>query len=203
MKINFHNIHEAYFNRPHKLRLAPCFSMVYKILLIILLTCLNKCLFEALAGFQTQTMEEKMQHSHTCIWIHLIWATKNRERCMFDNVALKIHNHLLEKAKSMDLPFEKLHIQPEHLHGLINLPANEKLSKFTQSIKGESSNWINSNNLMKGHFSWQRGYGAFSVSASQYDIVKDYIRNQKEHHKRVSFQEEYQVWQKKYGVLRE
>ena len=120
---------------------------------------------------------------------------------MFDNVALRIHNHLLEKAKSLNLPFEKLHIQPELIHALINLPANKNLSKFIQNIKGESSNWINTNNLMKGHFSWQRGYGAFSVSASQYDIVKNYIENQKEHHRKVSFQEEYQAWQEKYGVF--
>ena len=122
---------------------------------------------------------------------------------MFDNVALRIHNHLLKKAKALNLPFDKLHIQPEHIHALINLPANKKLSKFTQNIKGESSNWINSKNLMKGHFSWQRGYGAFSVSASQYDIVKKYIGKQKEHHRKVSFKEEYQVWQEKYGVIGE
>ena len=81
------------------------------------------------------------------------------------------------------------------------MPANVCLSDFTKMIKGASSHWMNEQNLIQEKFSWQRGYGAFSVSASQLDAVKKYIRNQDEHDKRKTFEEEYQEWKKNYGFL--
>ena len=94
-----------------------------------------------------------------------------------------------------------IHVQPEHIHLLVDLPANLCLSDFAQKIKGSSSHWLNEQKLIPGKFSWQRGYGAFSVSASQLEIVKKYIRNQDEHHRRKSFEEEYIEWKRNYGFL--
>ncbi len=142
-----------------------------------------------------------MLHSHTKIWIHLIWGTKNHDRIMFGDHAAEIHKHLLEKSKELEIPFEILRIQPEHIHSLINLPSNKMLSEYVKSLKGESSSWINKQKLFNQKFSWQRGFGAFSVSASQFDIVKNYIKNQEEHHRRKTFKEEYDEWREKYGVL--
>ena len=142
-----------------------------------------------------------MKHSHTRIWIHIIWGTKDHARCLFNETAIQAHKHLLQKANDLKISFEELRIQPEHIHGLINLPANKCLSDFVQNVKGESIHWINQNNLIKGKFEWQRGYGAFSVSASQIDVVKKYIQNQEEHHKRKTFKEEYDEWLEKYGIF--
>ena len=144
-----------------------------------------------------------MLHSHTKIWIHLIWGTKNHERIMFKDHAKQIHHHLLEKSDKLEIPLEILRIQPEHVHAMINLPSNKLLSEFVKNIKGECSSWINQNKLFNQHFSWQRGYGGFSVSASQYDIVKNYIKNQEEHHRKKTFQEEYDDWKVKYGIFDE
>jgi len=144
-----------------------------------------------------------MLHSHTKIWIHIIWGTKNHERLMFDEAAKQIHEHFIDKSTELEIPIETLRVQPEHIHTLINLPSNQLLADYMKNLKGESSSWINKNNLFTTKFSWQRGFGAFSVSASNHDQVKNYIKNQDEHHRRKTFKEEYEEWQKKYGVFSE
>ena len=94
-----------------------------------------------------------------------------------------------------------MHIQPEHIHVLFGLHADNTIAKVSKSMKGETSRWINENEMAQGKFRWQRGYGAFSVSASQLEIVKKYIKNQESHHKRQTFQEEYDEWARQYGIF--
>jgi len=74
------------------------------------------------------------------------------------------------------------------------------LKDIVKSLKGESAHWINEDRILPLHFNWQRGYGAFSVSASQYDKVRNYIKNQTEHHRHQSFSEEWDLLLKKYGI---
>jgi len=138
----------------------------------------------------------EMQHSHVRNWLHIIWATKKRERIIKPTQAKEISQFLMEKSKSENVPLLNLNIQSEHVHGLINLPADICLSDFMKRIKGASSYWINKKSLLKTKFSWQRGYGAYSVSASQLDIVRQYIINQDKHHAINTFNEEYEKWKK-------
>jgi hypothetical protein len=70
-----------------------------------------------------------------------------------------------------------------------------------KQVKGNSSHWINQQNIIKSKFEWQIGYGSFSVSESMIKEVEKYIRNQKEHHKRVTFREEYELFMNKHGFL--
>lgn len=142
-----------------------------------------------------------MLHSHIRIYIHLVWATKNRKRVFYDEIRKKTTVHLLEKAKSESTPFISLNIQPEHIHGLINLPSDKCLADFMKKIKGESSFWINQSNFIPKKFNWSRGYGGFSVSASQLEIVKRYIQNQDKHHRKKSFDKEYEEWKREYGFF--
>ena len=141
-----------------------------------------------------------MLHTHTCVWIPIIWATKNRERILHNEKGKQLFDFLINKGIELDVRFEKLHIQPEHVHALINLPSDQTLAKFMNMIKGGSSYWLN-NHAFQAKFSWQKGYGAYSVSASQLEKVKHYIANQHEHHKRLSFSEEYEKWKKKYDFF--
>jgi len=113
----------------------------------------------------------------------------------------KLFDHFINKSNKEKIHIEKLHIRPEHIHILFELPSTMSMDKVARLLKGESSFWINENNLTSFKFKWQRGYGAFSVSASQLDIVKNYITNQDKHHKIKTFAEEYTEWQKKYGVF--
>ncbi len=140
-------------------------------------------------------------HSHVKIWIHLIWGTHQHARILNPEIRKVLFSHFVESFKKESLSLEKLHIQPEHVHLLFALPADIPIAKIAKSIKGESSRWINENGLIAGKFRWQRGYGAFSVSASQLQTVKNYIDRQESHHKRRTFQEEYDEWARQYGIM--
>ena len=87
----------------------------------------------------------------------------------------------------------------DHCHCLISLGIDQTLSKIMQLIKGESSHWINKQKLCQGLFEWQDEYFAVSVSESVLEKVRNYIKNQEEHHKHKSFQDEYDELIRKYG----
>jgi len=80
----------------------------------------------------------------------------------------------------------------EHCHCLISLGINQTMSRIMQLLKGESSNWINKHNLCKRKFEWQEEYFAVSVSESVINKVRAYIKNQEGHHKRKTFEQEYE-----------
>ena len=84
-----------------------------------------------------------------------------------------------------------IYCNPDHVHILIGLHPSISISDIARDIKSSSSKLINQNNLIKGKFRWQEGYGAFTYSKSQIDSVAKYILNQPEHHKKKSFKEEY------------
>jgi REP element-mobilizing transposase RayT len=80
------------------------------------------------------------------------------------------------------------------------MPTNKSIEEVMQLLKGGSSHWINEKRLLRGHFSWGRGYGAFSVSHSHVNRVAAYIANQEEHHRKKTFSQEFEVFVKKYGL---
>ncbi len=87
----------------------------------------------------------------------------------------------------------------DHIHILISLNSEQSISKVTQLIKGESSHWINKNNLIPNKFEWQNEYISVSIGHSQVNRVRDYIKNQEEHHRKKTYQEEYDKFIEKYG----
>ena len=141
-----------------------------------------------------------MLHSDVRNWLHVIWATFDRKIILNKEIRVKLFEHYINISNEMKIPIEKHNIQAEHVHMLLNLPADKTISDTVKRFKGESSRWINENNLLGTSFKWQRGYGAFSVSASQFEIVKTYIENQNEHHRKITFTEEYNEWRVKYGI---
>jgi REP element-mobilizing transposase RayT len=88
----------------------------------------------------------------------------------------------------------------DHVHILCVMSKNIALSKLVEEIKGNSSRWIKTFNPYYKNFAWQGGYGGFSVSPSLHDKTKRYIENQEEHHKKMTFQEEYLLFLKEYGI---
>lgn len=89
---------------------------------------------------------------------------------------------------------------PDHLHILFGLRPTQSLSDLMQDVKGDSSRWINEKKFIKGRFSWQEGYGAFSYSKSHVSSVIKYIQNQEIHHRRISFLDEYIKMLDDFGV---
>jgi len=134
------------------------------------------------------------------IWIHLVFSTKNREPYFAPiEKREKVIAHIKSNAKKKDIWLEEINGHKEHIHCLISLGKEQSISKISQLIKGESSKWINEEKLTKTKFYWQDDYWAVSVSESHINDVKEYIRNQEDHHRTKSFTEEVDDFMKKYG----
>ena len=133
------------------------------------------------------------------IWIHLIWATKNRYPFLTDQLLEKVISHINENAINKGIYIDFINGYKEHIHALLSLKSDQSIAQIAHTIKGESSHWINQNNLTNSKFGWQEEYIALSVSKSMIDKVRNYIKNQEEHHRKIGFTEEYKEFLKKHG----
>ena len=139
-------------------------------------------------------------HSYSRCWIHLIWTTLDRELMLTKPAAAItskfINGYALEKGIYMKINY----VNPEHVHALIDLPTSKSIEEVVKLLKGSSSHEINQQRILRGRFSWGRGYGAFSVSHSDVGRVASYIANQEKHHHKKTFGEEFKLFVKKYGL---
>jgi putative transposase len=140
-----------------------------------------------------------MPHSFFRIWLHLVFSTKDRELLIHLDREEIIYNFIESQLNAMDCPVKIINGVADHLHILYLQNPHKTISETIKQIKGSSSHWINQNKLIKGPFAWQSGYGVFSVSESQKEKVIMYITNQKEHHKKKTFLEEYDEFLKHYA----
>ena len=132
----------------------------------------------------------------------IVWTTKNRERVLTKPVRKVLFSHIRENAISKNIYLDFIGGHLEHIHCLISLNSEQTIAKIIQLIKGEAAFWFN-RNLNKGKkLEWQDEYFAVSVSESQVDVVRDYIKKQEEHHKKKTFQEEYDQFMQRYGFVR-
>jgi len=136
------------------------------------------------------------------IWIHLIWSTKERQPLISQKLKKELFCHIRENTKKKEIYLDFINVLKDHVHLLVSLKANQNISKITQLIKGESSHWINENKLTGTKFEWQDEYIAVSVSESIVNRVRKYIKDQDEHHRKKTFQEEYNEFARKYGFDR-
>jgi len=140
------------------------------------------------------------KHSYNKIWIHFIWETPNKEKILLKEARKQISNFLYNYCKEKGIFMKINFVNADHVHALIDLPTDMSAEECIKLLKGASSFYINKNRITRNKFSWGKGYGAFSVSASQLNNVMDYIRNQEEHHRVKSFVEEYQLFIKNYRI---
>ena len=129
--------------------------------------------------------------SYAKIWIHAVWGTKDRERILSGEVRKVLFRHIKENAREKRIFIDNLGGYLEHAHCLFTMNADTSLSKTMQFIKGESAFWVNNQKFLKSKFEWADEYFAVSVSESMVDKISNYIKNQEEHHKKISFVEEY------------
>ena len=140
------------------------------------------------------------QHSYNKIWIHFIWETLDKQKILSKTTRLKISDFLFKYCKEKNIYMKAKFVNADHVHLLIDLPTNISIEECIKLLKGSSSHYINKNRLTNTKFSWGRGYGAFSVSASQLNTVTEYIKNQEEHHRQRNFSDEYKMFLEKYGL---
>ena len=140
--------------------------------------------------------------SYLKIWIHAVWATKNREPLLTTEVRRKLFDHIRENAKGKKIYLDHINGYTDHVHCLISLGADQTISKTIQLLKGESAYWVNKEKLTLSKFSWQSDYFAVSVSESMVEKVRNYISQQEDHHRRKTFSEEYEEFIEKFGFKR-
>jgi REP element-mobilizing transposase RayT len=131
-----------------------------------------------------------MPSTHLSLHYHLIFSTKNRAAFMHKVWRGRLHTYMGGIVKDLGGVPETIGGVEDHVHLLVGLSATHRLADVLKEIKSSSSKWVHEE-LKKPLFSWQEGSGAFTVSASQIDVVKKYIANQEEHHSKKTFQEEY------------
>ena len=141
-----------------------------------------------------------MPHSFNKIWIHAIWATKERMPLIYPTIEKKIHQYISEQLIEQGCPVRIINDMPDHIHCLFLLNPQKSISEVIKQIKGSSSHFINQNNLIAEKFAWQTGYAAYSVSESGVNQVFEYIKSQKQHHTKKTFDKEYDEFLKLYGL---
>lgn len=133
-----------------------------------------------------------MANTYSQIYIQIVFAVKFRERLIAEDKRTELEKFITGIVKNRNQKLLAIFINPDHAHLLIGLNnLDMKISDLVRDIKAGSSKFVNDNRWFRDDFAWQEGYGAFSYSKSQIDRVAKYILNQPNHHKRVSFREEY------------
>jgi putative transposase len=132
-------------------------------------------------------------------WLHCVWGTKNRIPYMTDDIRKDIIDHLIRNSKVKGIYIKSINGYKEHMHCLLSLNPDQSLSSVMQLIKGESSHWINKQKLTKLKFEWAVEYFGVSVSESHVQRVLNYIHNQEEHHRKKTWEDEYNEFITEYG----
>ncbi len=141
-----------------------------------------------------------MPNTYTQIYIHIVFAVKGRENLISKNKREDLHKYISGIVQNREHKMLSIFCMPDHTHILLGLKPSISISDLVRDIKSGSCNFINQQQWVKGKFSWQEGFGAFSYSKSQIDTVVNYILDQEEHHKIRSFKEEYIDLLKKFEI---
>lgn len=140
-----------------------------------------------------------MANTYTQIYIHAVFAVKGREN-LIHKWSDELYKYICGIVNSRGQKVYAINGMPDHIHILLSLKPDFKLSDLMRDIKSNSSKWVNEKRYVKGKFEWQKGFGAFSCGQSQVNTVIAYINNQENHHAKRSFQEEYLELLKRYEV---
>jgi putative transposase len=119
-----------------------------------------------------------------------------------EGIREQVISHILETSKRKNIYIDHINGYEEHLHALISMGGRQNISDIMKQIKGESSFWVNKHRLTRLKFTWQDDFYCVSFSMPQIDNLRDYVRNQTNHHKTVSWQEELEKLEKDYKIIR-
>ena len=137
-----------------------------------------------------------MAQTYSQIWIHLVWSTKNRTPVLTKEIRHKLFQHICSEAERKGYPIDSINGLADHIHILICLNPKFSISTVVKNIKGESSRWLNENEVTEEGFQWQDGFSAFSVSKTVVPKVRKYIQEQEIKHAKMNFEEEIKLFQR-------
>jgi putative transposase len=142
-----------------------------------------------------------MSQSLSQLYVHLTFGTKRRKPIINPDWEPQLHAYIAGTLKQYESPALIINSVPNHIHIFFRLSKNYALAKVVEEVKKESSKWVKKIDGGNPQFYWQGGYGAFSVSSYAVDIVKSYIENQKEHHRKKSYREEVDEFIRDYDII--
>ena len=129
----------------------------------------------------------------------MVWTTKSRAPLLSQEIRHTVFTHIRENGFKKGIFIDLINGYVEHVHCLISLRTGQNIDNILMLLKGESSYWINKNKILPRHFEWQKEYFAVSVSESGITRVRNYIKNQENHHKKRTYQDEYSEFMRNYG----
>lgn len=141
-----------------------------------------------------------MANTYTSLHYHIIFSTKNREPWLVPKIEKRVWQFMGGIARTHKMTALQLGGVEDHIHALITAPPTIAPFRIAQVLKGESSKWIHEEFSTLRAFAWQDGYSAFTVDKSNLQRVVKYIQNQREHHRRQTFQEEYLQFLNENGI---
>ena len=143
-----------------------------------------------------------MPQSLAQIYVHIVYSTKDRKpRLCGDGLRAELYAYMAAILRdNVDSPAIVINGVEDHVHSLVRLSRKFPVMKILQESKGETSKWLKRQPAVASDFTWQAGYGAFSVSASMLGEVRRYIQNQQDHHQRMSFQDEFRELCRRHGL---
>jgi REP element-mobilizing transposase RayT len=141
-----------------------------------------------------------MAGTYTKLYYHIVFSTKNRQRFITDSIEGELHKYVCGIIRGFGGRAIEVNGTADHVHILAILPPAISISDALRTIKANSSKWVHDTSRVLAAFGWQDGYAAFTVSASQVESVRQYIRNQKVHHQERDYKSELLALLEKHGV---
>ncbi len=141
-----------------------------------------------------------MANSYTQLYVHYIYSVQGRENALMTDIKERLFPYMVKLAAEKKSYVIAINGMEDHIHLLVRLHPENSVSEFAKFTKANTSHWANEVHLFPRTFYWQAGYGAFTVSHSALDAVKNYIENQQEHHRQLSARDEYELFLKKHNI---
>ena len=141
-----------------------------------------------------------MPQSLARINLHLIFSTKHRQPVLVDRIRDGFHGYAAGVLRKLECPADIVNSVEDHMHILCELSRTITVAKLVEEVKKSTSKWIKAQDQEFAEFAWQAGYGAFAVSASNCASVREYIADQREHHRTRTFQEEFRLFLERHGI---
>lgn len=141
-----------------------------------------------------------MSRTFTQLFTHIVFSTKGRARLIAPDLKPELHAYLGGLTRELKGKALVINGMEEHVHLLVSLPPTISLSNTLRFLKSNSSKWVHEKWPERSSFAWQLGYGAFSVNKSNVPEVTDYICNQEDHHRRISYEEEFLALLRKHNI---
>jgi putative transposase len=141
-----------------------------------------------------------MSHNYTNLLLHVVFGTKDRRPIVHDSLRVRLFEYMAGFARKEFGGSLAVGGTADHVHGLILLPPTKTVADILRDWKSLSSKWVHETFPTEADFAWQEGYAAFSVSRSNVPKVASYIQSQPEHHKKMTFEEEYIALLKRHEV---